>query len=189
MTQVKMRYIMGTLVTFHRNSLPSLIDQFSNPMICRKTSVMFYRVFPLDYLFVETSCDTTQLQMIEEMHEDRSGWDRAWSSMAHREILAWHAATVDAIIENDPKKPVGVIRVTISEDPTEFADRCHRPIALCPICGSDTSTQNRVAASLHPTLDLGPRLGTRPIATYAVWTHAGCLNQCPSISHPTPIPW
>ena len=50
MTQVKMRYIMGTLVTLHRNSLTSLIDQFSNPMICRKTSAMFFRIFPVDYL-------------------------------------------------------------------------------------------------------------------------------------------
>jgi hypothetical protein len=127
--------------------------------------------------------------MIEEMHEDRSDWDRAWSSMPHREILAWHAATVEAIIENDPKKPMGVIRVTISEDPKQFADKCHRPNTLCPICGFDTSTSDRVAASLHPTIDLGPRLGTRSITMYAVWTHARCLNECPSTCDPTPIPW
>ncbi|MFO0942963.1 MAG: hypothetical protein U0930_19675 [Pirellulales bacterium] len=123
------------------------------------------------------------------MQEDRIDWDHAWSSMPHREILVWHSATVEAIIERDSKQPLGIVRVTISEDPREFAGKCQRPNATCPICGSETSTSDRIAASIHPTIDFGSRLGVRAIAMYPVWAHTRCLIEYPRISDPTPIPW
>jgi hypothetical protein len=125
--------------------------------------------------------------MNEEMPEDRSAWDRAWSSMTHREMHTWHAATIDAIIEDDQKLPI--VRITISEDPNEFVDKCHRPVLLCPLCGLDTSASERVAASIHPTLYVGPQFGEYATIMYAVWAHARCLNECPAISEATPIPW
>lgn len=124
---------------------------------------------------------------MEEMREDRSAWDRAWSSMPHREMLTWHAATVAVITEYDQKQPI--VRITISEDPMEFVDKCHRPIMYCPLCGSDTSASDRVAASIHPTIDLGPGFGIRAVAMHAVWVHSRCLNGCPTINEVTPIPW
>lgn len=102
-------------------------------------------------------------------------------------MLTWHPATIDEIIANDQKLPI--VRITISEDPREFADKCHRPVTRCPLCGLDTSASERVAASIHPTMYLGPRFGERAVILYAVWVHSGCLNECPTINEATPIPW
>jgi hypothetical protein len=114
--------------------------------------------------------------------EDRTEWDRAWSSMPNRRILD--------VTKGDFEKMLGgkagdILTVTICEVPKQFADKLYIENALCPVCGESTENDSsRVVASVSPSfVNFIRGIGA------AAWVHQKCLDMCPLIDEPTPIPW
>lgn len=120
--------------------------------------------------------------------EARAEWDRAWSSMPHHAVIAWSNEAVRGIL-GDSISFERLIAMSVSADPAAYADKIYRATAVCPICGAMTDSTSRVAATIHPVVDLGEKLGQKFMGGYGVWVHQNCFDRCPITYEPTPIPW
>jgi hypothetical protein len=123
--------------------------------------------------------DDANLVDVEFMEDvDRTDWDNAFSGMPHRGI--------NLASDFDIGLSLGfgeIVSTTISEDPKQYADRIWKRSDSCPVCGKMTNESNRVSASLHPKFLTGLTIGV------GVWIHISCLDACPRIDEPTPVPW
>jgi len=116
-----------------------------------------------------------------EEDEDRTVWDLAWSSMPHRRILDVSKFDFVKVSGLDPGE---VVTVTIAEAPMEHLQKMYVSTPICPICGKSTEAESdRVAVGFYPRFTRISRLG------FAGWAHKKCLDVCPLIDEPTPIPW
>src|SRR5258708_17683755 len=112
--------------------------------------------------------------------EDRTEWDRAWSSVPHRGIPEITKIDLSGRTIYDFGE---IAAATISEAPAEYLDKLYIAITLCPICGKATAENlDRVVVSIHVTFARSLNLG------FGAWAHRKCLDDCPLIDEPTPIP-
>jgi hypothetical protein len=116
--------------------------------------------------------------------DDREQWDQAWSSQRHYCINTPLKIDVGKALSDDNLSLGKIISRTISEDPLAFSNRVFRPFDDCPLCGQPTKGMNRIAASLHPEFENGIRN-----ISIGVWVHKKCIEMCPVIDGPAPIPW
>jgi hypothetical protein len=107
---------------------------------------------------------------------DRSEWDRVWGLRTQHRLPA--GCKLDLRLNFGQP-----ISVTISEDPSQFADRNFRESEICPVCGESTKGQSRVPATLDVTFDGNLRLGI------GVWAHRSCYEKCPDTGEKAGIPW
>jgi hypothetical protein len=105
--------------------------------------------------------------------------------MPHRVAPAWDAKTLAEIVGSEYSP---VVSLTLAENPPAYRDRIYRISETCPLCGQ-TLRVPRVAASIYPMMDLGPKFGIRSGLGFGVWIHSACLEVCPLTNEPTPIPW
>jgi len=116
-----------------------------------------------------------------EDDEDRTEWDRAWSSMPHRRILDVSKFDFVKISGHDLGD---VVTVTIAQAPTEHFQKMYVSTSVCPICGESTEGDvDRIGVGFYPEFTLLSGLG------FGAWAHRNCLEMCPLIDEPTPIPW
>ena len=114
----------------------------------------------------------------------REQWDRAWSSQRHYRINTPLEIDAGKALSCDNLSLGKTISATISEDPLAFSDRVLRLFDDCPLCGQPTKGMNRIEASLHPEFENGIcNISIR------VWVHKECIEMCPVIDGPAPIPW
>lgn len=113
--------------------------------------------------------------------DDRTEWDRAWSSMPHRRILD----TTKVDFANITKLEVGeVVSVIITEVPTQYLNRSYISIPVCPVCGQTTGDgPDLVEVGVFPIFTKISGLG------FGSWAHDLCLKDCTMIDEPTPVPW
>jgi hypothetical protein len=115
--------------------------------------------------------------------DDRTVWDRAWSSMPHRRIAAPEAIDLRPLL-GDSLAEAGVpVSITIALDPPRFAPQGWRPSEFCPLCGALTNRVQRLPASIHLRFASGLSVGI------GVWVHRACFERCPEAGEPAPIPW
>jgi hypothetical protein len=70
--------------------------------------------------------------------KDRDEWDRLWQARTQR--LLPDGCKLDLGSELSSER---LTRVTIADDPPEFAERVHRGSEVCPVCG-----EHRLRATL-----------------------------------------
>jgi hypothetical protein len=116
--------------------------------------------------------------------DDREQWDHAWSIQRHYYIKTPLKTNVAEALSGGNLSFGRVLSATISEDPSAYSDRVLRDSDNCPLCGQSTNGMNRVAASLHPEFESGVRN-----ISIGVWVHKECIETCPVIDGPAPIPW
>ncbi|MEP6847273.1 MAG: hypothetical protein ABI999_00330 [Acidobacteriota bacterium] len=77
-----------------------------------------------------------------------------------------------------------VVTATIAMAPTEHFHKMYVSTPICPICGESTDDDSdRVAVGFYPKFTQLFGLG------FGGWAHRKCLNMCPLIDDPTPVPW
>ena len=130
----------------------------------------------------DRNISSSQNSIIE--FDDRKEWDHAWGSQRHRRIDTPVTIDVKSNLSKDTLSFGRVVSATISEDPAEFSDQVLRENDECPICGQTTIGMKRCAASLHPEFENGISN-----ISFGVWAHVKCLDSCPDIDGPAPIPW
>jgi hypothetical protein len=114
------------------------------------------------------------------MDDDRKDWDTAWSGMTHRQLV--DVSNYD-FTGRFKLGDVNLVRVTVNEAPKEFTKNLYIEDEICPICGGLTQDSDRICISVNTTFTEISNLG------FSSWAHPACLESCPIISDPTPIPW
>jgi len=114
-------------------------------------------------------------------NDDRIEWDRAWTSMPHRQITdtsKFDFAKLSSLDLGD------VAKVTIAQAPKEYLHKVYISTTDCPVCGDSTENDaDRVCIGIYPKFTRLSGLG------FGGWAHRACLEATPIIDEPTPTPW
>ncbi len=116
----------------------------------------------------------------ESMDGDREDWDRAWTLAPHRRLLDISKFDFAGPFRMDLGD---VVSVSVTIAPFEYADKLCIEDDICPICGATTVASDRTRVSVNPVFTKIPNLA------FGSWAHSSCLENCPIINDPTPIPW
>jgi len=112
---------------------------------------------------------------------DGTEWDKAWKSMPNRRLpkpdfIDWTSLTGYEVGK--------VIDVTFGEVPFKFQGLVHISTAMCAVCGRLTDDK-----SDRTVICLSPRFTEFPPVGFGACAHKACVDGCPEIEEPNPIPW
>lgn len=112
---------------------------------------------------------------------DRTEWDQAWAGAPHRRLNELTKFDWSGLTDFDLG---GIVDATFVEVPNQYLGRGFIATEVCPFCGEQVrDTNGRVEVALSPIFERPPNLG------FGGWMHRDCIDQCPRIDEPNPIPW
>ena len=112
--------------------------------------------------------------------DERAEWDEVWRNRPLRQLVV----PVQIDVAPTPSHTFGhVTHVDIAADPPQFVDSIWCKDDLCPVCGTATSVDSRIAVTIYPYFANGFSSGL------GAWAHQSCFERCKEIVGPAPIPW
>jgi hypothetical protein len=113
--------------------------------------------------------------------DDRKEWDQAWKSMPNRRLsyldtIDWKSLTNHEVGE--------VTDVTFVEVPAKFRGVIYITARTCATCGRVTEDQSELTE-----IFLSPQFIEFPAVGFGALAHKPCIDVCPEIDEPNPIPW
>lgn len=117
---------------------------------------------------------------------EESEWVAAWEQMQHKRLVAWKQDVITQLLDAPVRSSI-ICGITLTTNPPRFVDRVPRATSLCPACGEVTGTDDRIAVSLYPTMNL--RENSQLTVGIGCWMHSKCFVSCPDSDAPVPIPW
>ncbi len=113
--------------------------------------------------------------------QDRTEWDRVWSSMELRKVEDATKVDVQALFRHDFGPSISVL---VSKIPEQYIAKMYFPTKDCPLCSNPANDpETTFAASLTLEFERIKRLGV------SVWVHRECFDKLPISDKPTPVPW
>jgi hypothetical protein len=107
-------------------------------------------------------------------------WDGAWRNRPLRQLVG----PVQIDVAPMPNHSFGnVTHIDIAVDPPQNIASGWRKDNICPVCGTATSIDSRIAVTIYPYFDSGFLYGL------AAWAHESCFATCREIAGPAPVPW
>src|SRR5687767_12644354 len=112
--------------------------------------------------------------------KQRAEWDEVWRNRPLRQLVS----PVQIDVAPGPNHPFGnVTHVDIAADPAQYTDSGWRKDDICPVCGTATSIESRIAVTIYPYFESGFSYGL------GAWAHKSCFATCKEIAGRAPVPW
>jgi hypothetical protein len=112
--------------------------------------------------------------------DDQSAWDHAWAAQPVRRLPG--ETRLDPVFTR-PAEWGEPVEIEIQTNPPEFADRLWRQSEVCPVCGCDTGSDDRLPVAIYPRFTNGLSIGI------GAWAHQVCLAACEPSPGACHVPW
>jgi hypothetical protein len=113
--------------------------------------------------------------------DDRTEWDRIWSSMEARRIDRMSEAYVRTMYKHDFGPPISAV---VARVPDRYIEKMYFAVQNCPVCTAPAIDPATIyAVNLSIEFERVKGIGA------AVWAHRDCFDSLPLSKEPTPVPW